>query len=379
MNRLRVTGQPHLARSAPSWRARACVVMTVTVAALLVAHLPAGAVPPGWTKPKRVFAASGAPAHSMRVDGAGKVHIAVEHGESGIVYVTNALGSWTQCRVSNGDDRQPSLALGSGVVHVAFARSNAGQQGVYTASGAPVAGPGECGWSVSQRHAGKVSQPSLGAFGDTLHIAFRTADRKLRYTRGPSAADPWDILQTISGKCCTASPSVDITTEGSPRVAYGDGAGSDARGLKFALRGGSKWKKSKVSGGRIKHVSMVLDRSPGVFTPPSSSPKLVYVIKRGGTYHATKPGPGASGQWSYRYLGRRFGPPDVAHVSNRTALIASGGGKIWLTVGSGGIFVGSTISGSGKDGKPQLDLHGIAPVVTFARSKGSPGVYYTRE
>ena len=125
----------------------------------------------------------------MVVDGAGKTHIAAE--DSGIVYATNAGGSWTECRVSSGDDREPSIALAGAMVHIAFARRDTGELGILTASGAP-GGSGAAWFDVSHAPRRQHGKPSIGAHGSTLHVAFRTADGRLRYTRGAWDADELD-------------------------------------------------------------------------------------------------------------------------------------------------------------------------------------------
>jgi hypothetical protein len=343
---------------------------------VLVAHAPASAVPAGWTKLKRVFSAGSAPNHALQVAG-GKVHIAAQDGSSGIVYITDASGAWTRCRVSEGYDTRPSIAVTGGVVHVAFARGDAGEQGIWTASSDAPSGGDGCGWTLVRRHAAKASHPSLAAHGDTLHVAFRTPDRKLRYRRGPSGAGDWDLLETVDGTCCTSAPSLFLTHDGKPRVAYGDGTGKRPEGLRFALRSGAGWKKARVSGGRVKHVSLVLDHSPGVFLGISNAPSIVFVIRRTGTVLAQKGTPSLKGGWGTRFVGRHFAPPDVATASNKTVLVYGGGGKVWTTSLQGGIWVGKSVSGSGRDGKPRIDLNGLNSVVTIARAKRGAGVYHT--
>src|SRR5688572_3508985 len=97
-------------------------------AAVLIAQLPVAAVPPSWSGPTRVISTPTQPRYAMVVDGAGKTHIAAE--DSGIVYATNAGGSWSECRVSSGADREPSIAHDGARIHIAFARRDAGQLGI---------------------------------------------------------------------------------------------------------------------------------------------------------------------------------------------------------------------------------------------------------
>ena len=344
----------------------------LTLAAMLIVAMPAAAVPSGWTSPTRVYTDSSAPTHAMVTDPAGYTHIATQRGSSGIWYVTNASGSWASCQLSSGNDREPSIAYGGGVVHVAFARRTSGQEGIYSTSSDRPGSAAGCGWAITRRYAGKSSDPSLAAYEGTLSIAFRSTYRKLKFAKGPASSDTWNVLEVIDTNCCTSAPSLDLTTTGAPRVAYGDGT-RKALGLRYAVRAGAGWKKSKVSGGRVLHVSMVLDKSPGVFAPPSNAPKIVYVLKKRGTYLATKGSSYAGGAWGNRFFGKYFGSPDVSHSSNVTNLIYGGSGRlIWVRM-SGAIWQPQTFSSTGRDVKPQL--HGS--VVTFARKSGAPGIYYT--
>ena len=311
----------------------------------------------------------------MVLDGSGKTHIAADDG-SGIVYATNASGSWEECRVSDGDDHEPSIALGGGLVHIAFARYDSGARGIYSASGSG-AGGAACGWQVIVRHAGSDGQPSLGAYGGTLHIAFRTSDKRLRYTRGAYDTDQgWTVLETVDGTCCQSAPALALTTDGSPRIAYGD---SSADGLKYAARSGSSWKKRKVQGGRVRHVALHIDYTPDPWNglQPANAPSIAYVVDHKGTYRAGKGGSGVAGSWGIAFFGRYFAPPDLAGQSNKYVVIYGKGGSLWATSVSGGIYIGRKISSSGRDGLPQIAMFGVDSVVTFARERSGSGVYRT--
>lgn len=109
----------------------------------------------------------------MVTDGGGKTHVATERGSAGLWYITNSSGSWTSCQLSSGNDRNPSIAVGGGAIHVAFARNDAGVRGIYTASSNQTATAVGCGWAITKRFAGKAGQPSMGAYGELLSIAFR--------------------------------------------------------------------------------------------------------------------------------------------------------------------------------------------------------------
>lgn len=339
------------------------------VTAFIVA-LPAAAFNAGWTKPKLVFKYTAAPTHSMVTDGNAKVHIAAERGGGGVWYITNAHGSWQQCQVSDGNDRQPSIAVSGGMVYIAFARGTDGEKGILVASADQPVPPGDCDWSTTERYSGSASYPSMGFHAGKLSIAFRTGDKKLKFIKGGSADADWGSAEVIDGKCCTSPVVLELTASGAPRVAFGDGT-SKADGLKFAVRTTTKWKKSKLHSGRVSHVDMVLDKTPGLFgEPPSNSPKIVYVVKRKGLFVATKGG----GQWTKRGFGKKFGPVQISHHSNLTRIVYTARGNLTYLRASGGIWASAKLSGGGSDGKPQL--HGDA--LTFSRKAATKGVFFSR-
>jgi hypothetical protein len=348
--------------------------LSVALAAALIVSLPAAAFNSGFTQPKRVFAHTAAPFQTMATDDAGKVHIATDKGSSGVWYVTNASGSWQECQVSSGSDRRPSIALEGNVAHIAFARFSDGQEGIYTASSNQAAPSSGCGWAITKRWSGSGYQPAMAAYGSQLSIAFRTADKKLKFIKGAASDPSWSIKETIDAKCCTSAVAIDVTTSGGARVAYGDGA-SKADGLKFGVRTSKGWKKSKAFGGRVKHVAMVLDKNPGVFTPPSNGPKIAFVVKKKGLYFGTKGNAGAAGGWGIRSLGKRFAPPDIQHFpSNRTVIVAGNKGNLFRIRTSGAIWVAEKLSGGGTDGNPQV----YRDHITFTRNAGNKGIYYSR-
>lgn len=357
---------PHVARIVAS--------LALVVAASLAATLPASAFNSDWTKPKLVFRAGFAPNQALAVDAVGKAHIAVQDGSRGVWYVSNASGAWQTCRVSSGDDRNPSIALTDGTVHVAFTRSTPLDRGVYTASSDQPAGTDGCGWALTRRYVGAASGASLEAFGATLSIAFRTADRKLRFARGPAADPDWSTREVIDSACCTSPVELELTTGGAPRVAYGAGTSSKALGLRYGVRTSDGWKKTRVQGGRIKHVDMTLDKSGGVFNPPPNAPRILYVVKGKGTYLARKQTSGVSGKWTRSLERRTYGPPQVHHWSNNTSLVYGGGGNLWFQT-QRIISYEVALSTNGRDVKPKLAQ---GTYLVFSRSKGTTGVYYSR-
>jgi hypothetical protein len=350
-------------------RARLFASLSAGLAVVFVLAVPASAFDSGWTKPKRVFSHSSAPTHSMVTDESGRVHIATERGSTGVWYVTNASGNWTSCQVSSGDDRYPSIGVSGGVVHVAWTRNTDGQKGLYTSSSDKLAPADGCGWAITQRYAGGASHAALGVRGTTESIAFRTSDRKLKFTKGGSADPTWNKAEVIDGSCCTSPVALALTSSGAPRVAYGDGT-SSAQGLKYAKRTAKGWKKSKVHGGRVKGVDLVLDQTPPLFGgPPSNSPKLAYVVKRKGLFVTSQ-----GGGWSTRGFGGATGTPQISHHSNLTQIIYVRNGDLLYLRFSGGIWAGGKLSGAGNDSKPQFS----GGKLTFSRQSGMKGVYFTQ-
>ncbi|MGD8485149.1 MAG: hypothetical protein PVG27_00480 [Chloroflexota bacterium] len=353
------------------------IAIAIASVALLVAALPAAAFHSEWTKPKRVYEAGYAPTHAMVTDGAGATHIAIERGSSGLWYVTNASGSWTQCRLTSLNDRQPSIGVAGSVVHVAFARQVDGQRGIWTVSSDQASGGGGCGWQATRRFAGNASHPSLGVYGPMLSIAFRTGAKQLKFIKGGAGSTSWTVKQTIDTDCCTSAPALALTHGGAPRVAYGDGT-ARANGLKYAVRTSSGWKKTKFVNGRIKEVALVLDHTPGLFPwdSPSNAPHVAFVRKGKGTYHATKSTSGVRGSWRVDFLRKAFGGVDLAHHSNLTYIVFTKNGDLWAARKTAILYT-YRLGASGKDVKPHV--HGGQLRMTFARRDGATGVYHVRE
>lgn len=353
--------------------ARPALALVLATIGLLIASTLVSAFGGGWAPPRRVFTASVVPSHEMVTGAGGSVHITSDRGSDGIWYITNAGGSWTECQVSGGDDRRPSIAVEGSTVHIAFARMSDGERGIYTASSDQLGPAAGCAWRITRRYAGAASHPSLQVRDGALSVAFRTDDQKLRFLKGPADTEAWAPGEVIDGSCCTSPVVLVLTHTGAPRVVYGDGA-STAQGLKFAVRTSSGWQASRAHGGRVTQVAMALDQTPGLFgQPPSDAPRIAYVVKRQGTYLATKGNAGTSGSWGRRFLGKAFGAVDVTHSSNITYIVFTRSGGLRYARASGGIWVSGSLSGSGLDGQPQL----AAGHLTFTR-KGSPsGIWHT--
>jgi hypothetical protein len=120
---------------------------------------------------------------------------------------------------------------------------------------------------------------------------------------------------------------------------------------------------------------MVLDPTPGLFgEPPSNAPHIAFVAARQGTFNTTKANDTPGGGWDTRFRGKAFGPVDLTHASNVTYVVFTRNGDLLSARASGGIWFGSQVTGSGKDGQPQLS----GGQLTFTRKGSSPGIFFAR-
>lgn len=333
------------------------------VAACLVVVMasPTNAVLAGWTAPVRVFSTSAAVQHSMVLDGLGNVHIAVAGGASaGISYITNASGSWVTSKVTNADDRDPSIGVDDeGNVVIAFARYVAGSKGIYTATGG---GP----WPVTLRHAGADSLPSMILRDGDVHIAFKGPNSKLDYMEG---GDGLLTPEVVDSNCCGGAPSLRLASGGQPRIAYSRMQNGTAKSLMYAAHGGSGWSLTTVESGATKYPRMVLS--------DDDRPFIAYLKLGAGTWWAQKTTTFLKVQLGVGL----FQPPDLAYYSNTLAWVYGDGHKIVYTTMSGGIYFAQTLVNGGSDSMPEIErvLGGI-PIVIFDRTGGSKkGVFLTRK
>lgn len=185
-------------------------VSLVTVVAALLVAMPAAAVPTGWTGASRAYPTGQAVLHDIAVETDGTTHIATEGGAAGgIWYVTRVGTTWERTQVTTGDDHAPSIALdGTGVV-IAFARRDAGQEGIHTVTNL------DGDWAPPVlRHSGSDANPSLAIFDGRAHIAFQPPGGTLRHAAGPADAtdDTSWIGQLEDGSCWTSAPSLALTS-----------------------------------------------------------------------------------------------------------------------------------------------------------------------
>jgi hypothetical protein len=342
------------------------------LAALLLVAGPAAAVAPGWTHPLQVFAERFGPAHSMVLDAAGKVHIAVEGPlTGGIWYITNATGSWTTTQVTTQVDVEPSISLAGGFVYIAFVRQDPGTfqpKSLWTVTNAT--GP----WVATKRHTGKDHNPSLVVSGGTYSLAFWTkgAGGGLKYLT--NAGGPWS-LSTIDVTCCAVGgPSLRLTAGGLARVAYPDGSTSSGTGLNLAKRSaGGVWS--------VDTVDFHSSQWPRLVINGDAKLVVVYLRKGVGTYVAAQ----SAGTWGQSLVGTGYlYPPDIAvwgsGVTASTAIIVGKLGILTIYT-SGDIATHYDLVHTGMDSNGEIEQHGGKLRVIFNRSSGGTGdgIYYTKE
>jgi hypothetical protein len=340
----------------------ATLVLTLALAA------PTAALPSGWTSTSRAYATHSVVAHDLAVETGGIVHVATEGGTAapGVWYAVRAGTTWDRVRVTTGDDRRPSVALDGSAAVIAFVRRSGEDPGLYTATNAT----GD--WVIVRRLAGTdLGAPSLAVIDGTAHLAVRSGTA-LRYLRGPvDAADAtgWST-ETADPTCCTGDPSLALTGDGAPRIAYPDGTPASPGGLTIASRTGGTWSRKAVDTRRVSAPALTSD----------GTKLMVAYVRRGmGTWYAALSG---GGSWTLKQLDPgASGPPDVSSFSGSTAFIYGKTGKLTYATMSGGILFSKPFSSVKGDRRPRITRAGGKPVVTFLRVNGGSGdgVLQTRE
>lgn len=351
----------------PSLRASHRLILPAVLVATVLLAAPTSA---GWSSAKRIFAATGQPAHSMVLDSEGYVYVATEGGtgKPGIYLVTNASGAWQSEKVTSSADRWPSIAFEDGSVYISFTRRTSGQLGVWTATN-------ESGdWDVQPRHSGDDGASSLGVHGGTAHIAIRAAGGKLIHRFGPagspSSAGGW-TTETIDGSCCSGVPSLGLTTGGAARVAYPDGTSSHPAGLRYASRAsGGAWSSQKVDSHKVKSVTLQVAED--------GKPHVVFVRSSDGTWYANR---GTSGWGSFLHLRPTgYGTPDLAVFSGALAFVYGSSGKISYQAGGSLIFPPAVTICSSHCSRPELQRYGGGqPSLIYDKyGTSSDGIYYRK-
>lgn len=342
------------------------------LAALLLVAGPVAAVAPGWTHPHQVFAERFGPAHSMVLDAAGKVHIAVEGPlTGGIWYVTNASGSWTTTQVTTQVDAEPSISLDGGFVYIAFVRRDPNtfkSKALWTTTN-------ETGsWVATRWHRGKYHNPSLQVSGGMYSMAFwaKGAGGGLFYLTGSPFS--WS-MHTIDGTCCASGgPSLRLTAGGLARVAYPDGSTGSPTGLKLAKRSaGGVWSIETVDSQPSEWPELVINGDAKLV--------IAYLHKGVGTFVTAH----SAGGWHHSLVGNGYlYPPDIAvwgqGVTSATAVIVGKNGIITIYT-SGDIAQHFDLVHTGMDANGEIEQHNGKLQVIFNRASGGTGdgIYYTKE
>jgi hypothetical protein len=347
---------------------RSLLASSIALGGLLLLAAPAAAVPVGWTTPVKAFAQRNGPAHAMVLDSSGYVHMAVEGTTSiGIWYVTNApSGTWSSRRITTSHDQDPSIAInGAGHVVIAFDRRNASGS---TSYGIWLASESSGVWSATQRYSGQAFFPSVQLHSNRIAFAFMGPSNSLKYRSNLSGT--W-ITQTVaSSVCCSSAPSLRLDNT-QPMIAWSKRGATGAGRLMFSLYGAGHWQTQTADANATYDPTLVLD---------GSTPEIVYVRPNGGTYVAIGgPGPWAHHGYGSSYIDR----PDMAVGSGSALFIVEGNGQRLRLVKVSSSALGSptyaTLTSTGNDFAPEIELYGDHPRVVFDRASRTTndGIYFT--
>jgi hypothetical protein len=337
-------------------------VAAVVVSLVLGAH-PASALAPGWSSPKRVFDGASDLQHSMAVGPSGRTHIAVEDPAGGIWYLTNAGGAWSSTKVTDGIDRDPSIAVtAGGDVIIAFDRRDPADGSV--SLGIFTVGNRTGEFVERQRYDGQAFDPSLAWRDGVLHLALRGADGSLVHLT--DAGGNWVASTVAPGgpdRCCDGGPSLGIDPAGRPVIAWSRRSGP----LRIAVKDGDAWTTATVD---------PKDTATPSLATPASGPLIAYVRDGVGTFLAFM----AGGDWFSTKLDGGFtDPPDIAVSGNGTAFIAEANGrKVRLLEIDGRRSTRTAVVASGRDGHPEVGVSRGSPRLVFSRGAPDGGVYFTR-
>jgi hypothetical protein len=304
----------------------------------------------------------GKPAHSMITDSLGYVHIAVAgSATAGIIYVTNASGSFTHEQVTSQADLDPSITVDAdGYVSIAFARTDGLNKGIYVTSNASGS------WVEHLRHAGADRSPSIAVRGVHTYLAFRSAANSLIYTS--NASGTWQS-HVVEAGCCAGAPSLRLTTTGLARIAYARLQGGVARALRFASRNASgAWSLQTIDASASGDPTVAMGEHDDIY--------VIYVRHLGGTYWAWRGATGSSWTLNATNSAAHMKPDMEAYGANLW-LVFGTSQTLYFTYSSSGIFAGYTLSTTHKDSNPEFASNRII----FNRASGTSGdgIYYTKQ
>ena len=343
-------------------------------AALLVAAsiglIPIGAVrAASWSQEDLVDGwENSAPALAVRSDD--KTGVVYERfgTDPGILYQTDASGSWDETRITSGDDWVPDLAFdASDHAHVAFARFGT-TPGIYYATDATGS------WATSLAWADDAWAPSIAVDGaGKIHIAYASTN----FTPGTfyltNASGDWVRTQISSGTY-DAEPSLALDGNGAVHVAFARYQ-PESRGLYYATNASGTWTSGRITTGSDDQPSLVIDSSdhPHIAFRAASGTGISYMENTSGSWQAEAFGFSFQG-------GQEVGPPSLAIAPDGAFHVVFG---IYPNVGYGpGLhhWVGSFGSWSGSADIPSDNglLWDFEPTLGFD-STGAVELAFTRQ
>jgi hypothetical protein len=338
---------------------------------LVLGLVPVGfAQAASWTQTDLVDGwSNGAPALAVRSDD--KVGIAYERvGTSpGILYQTNAGGSWDETRISSGDDWVPDIAFdGSDHAHVAFAHFGT-TPGIYYATDATGS------WATSLAAGDDAWAPSIAVDGaGKIHIAYASTNFSPGIFYLTNASGDWVRTQISSGTW-DDRPSIALDGSGKVHVAFARYQ-PETRGLYYATNASGSWVSTRVTTGA--------DDSPSLAIDDAGHPHIAFLAtNRTGLAFAEN----VAGSWTVDVLpgsyqsGQTLGTPSLAIAPDDAFHIVA---PIYPAPGSYGVtlhhWVGSTGSWTGSADIPtdQGPLFDTEPSLGFL-STGGVELAFTRD
>lgn len=338
-------------------------LLAAMAAALLLSAAPAAAIPGDWTPASRAFATHASVSPDIAVQPDGTPHIAMDGGPTaGIWYATRVGTTWEETQVTTGDDHSPSIALDGDIVVIAFRRTDAGDQGIFTVTNAS----GD--WVITKRHDGTDGAPSLALDDATAHLAF-VGDGALRYATGAYDSETTWPADNLDGTCCSGPPSLALGPDGRPRIAYPDGTPAAPGALVVQTKGSGGWNRKVVDTHKVSSPALSIDGTKAY---------VAYIRRGAGTWYAALSGT----KWSMKALDSRAkGPPDVSAFSGAIAFVWGNAGNLKLATMSGGIILTRSFSRTSGDRRPRIVRQGGKPHVVFLRQNGGggDGAYWTHQ
>jgi hypothetical protein len=290
----------------------ACLLLAVTLPGVAAPAAPlVPALPQAWSSPVNVLSGQFFEL-SAAVDSTGAVHIAAA-GRNGLWYITNRSGSWVATRIlvnpTNKSYQQPSIALNANDrVFIAFSRSSCDDcapgstDGIFLLTDKGRA-RGTFPSTPTKLTPATTAEPSLVIHGGHIYLAYQTACCE------PGPLPPLRLKTNASGSWTVSqiaakgdSPSLQVASNGNPRVAY-----TKPSGIGFAAA-------SSMTGG-FSSVTLpgttANDTAPVLALAPSGRAHMVWI-------HSTLTS--ASVRYSTRVAGAWTTPAGIVSSANLSTI-----------------------------------------------------------